>query len=272
MKITKLLALILAVVLSLGALTSCDAIYSFTADKLIAQADKKLTEGPYKIDLEMAFSSKNSEVNEAFSMFNDADLEAWYDGANVAMFMDIDTEIMGEDVGISMEYRIVDKMAYAVASVEVQGLSQTVKQKAELSDDELEEFKDQNSGSGGVHYEDFEKSALEMADGKFIITCTEITEDGAEKLKELIEYQLGEAAKDVDLEVSDVEVVCTLKGLQYESVKISCKFIITIAGVSTTVSYVAENNYEYGDDYKVEEPKNSQGYLEVDYDDLLSDF
>ena len=87
MKITKLLALILAIVLSLVAMTSCDVVYETAADKILETADKKLSEAPYKMDIEMSFSSKNSEINEALSMFNSSEIEMLVDGSNIAMNM-----------------------------------------------------------------------------------------------------------------------------------------------------------------------------------------
>jgi hypothetical protein len=269
MKITKLLALILAIVLSLGAMTSCDAIYETAADKVLEIADKKLMRTPYKMDIEMAFSSKNSEMNSALSVFDDTEVEILVDGSNVAMTMDIKTEIAREEIGILMEYIIIDSVAYAKARVEAQGLSQTIRQKAEMTDDDIEDFMDENSASYGADHSDFNNKSLKFENGKFIITCTEITKSGADSLKALLEDQLDSS---IDVDIDDVEVVFTTNGLQYESMKLSCRYILEIGGTEITINYVAETTYEYGDEYKVKEPKDKDRYVEVDFDDLLSDF
>lgn len=269
MKITKLLALILAIVLSLGAMTSCDVVYETAADKILETADKKLGEAPYKMDIEMSFSSKNSEINEALSMFNSSEIEMLVDGSNIAMNMEIETEIMNEEVGISMEYIIIDSMAYAKASVEVQGLSQTLKQKAKMTEEDMADFMNENSSSYGTNHSDFDNKSIKFENGKFIITCTEISKSGEDALKSLIEDQLGTS---IDVEVEDIEVVFIASGLKYESMKISCRYVIDIGGTEVTINYVAETSYEYGDEYKVEEPDNKNSYAEVDFDDLMSDF
>lgn len=273
MKITKLLALILAIVLSLGAMTSCDVVYTFTADKLLTMADEKLMNEPYKMNIQVAFSSDNKELNSVLSMVNDADLEVRMDGENIAVNMDMWTEIMNEEVGISMEYIIIKHMIYATASVEVRGMTQSLKQKAEMTKDELDEFISDNISDGEVTPSNFEKKDLKFSDGKFIITCTDITKETAEDLEKEMMDQLGSISEVTEIEVEDVEVICTMNGLEYEKVKLSCKYLIKIGTeVFATVNYVSEIDYDYGEEYAVKKPDGAQGYLEVDYDDLLSDF
>ena len=269
MKITRLLALILVIVLSLSAMTSCNVVYEMAAEKVLTMADEKLTSTPYKMEVEMAFSSKNSEINSALSMFNDSEIEILIDGSDIAMSMNIETEIMRENVGIYVEYIIVDKMAYAKASVDVQGLSQTIKQKAQITDDDIEELMSENNASYGADHTNFNNKSLKFENGKFIITCTDISKSGADSLKAMIENQIGDS---IDIDVDDVEVVFTMNGFQYESMKISCKYIIDLYGTEVKINYVSEVSYDYGDEYKVEEPSNKNSYAEVDFDELLSDF
>ncbi len=251
------LALALMMILSLATLTACEQ----EPKEMLEAAAAALEKAPYKMTMKMNFSSDNEEMNEIFEMMN-MEIPVTVDGDNLSMDMTMD---MGELLGGSMTAHVVlfDKVMY----YDMAFGALSMKMKTTLNDEQLAEFAAENGVEMPVDYEQFANFTAEKKDGKTVISCTGITEEGKKLLNEEIAGAL--ASMDGSAEMGDLTYTITLADGKYESMDLSCTYTVTVAGESVSVTMVMGSTFAYDDVAAIAAPADADSYEEVDYSDLL---
>ncbi len=247
-----LLALMLAI--SLFAFTSCEK----EPKELLEEAAKALAEKPYTMTMKMDFKSDNTEMNEIFKMMN-LEFPVTVDGDNLAMDMSMD--LMGQTMTTKMT--LADKVLYY--DISAAGMSQ--KMKATLTDAQLEEFKGTQSMEMPVDYSQFAELKSEEKDGKTVITCTGITEDGKKALNDQMASALE--ALEGSAEIGDLSYSITLKDGKYESMDLSCTYTVSVSGITTNVTMTMGATISYDNVAAVTAPADADSYTAVDYSDIV---
>ncbi len=246
------IALALMLVVSLFAFTSCEK----EPKELLADATNALTEKPYTVTMKLSFDSDNAEMKDAFAMMN-MEIPVTVDGDN--MTMDMSMELLGQT--ISSQITLVDKTAYM--NISAAGMS--IKQKATMTDEQLQEFIDENGTEMPVDYNQFAELTAEKKDGKTVITCSGITDEG----KKAINDEMAAALESMGTAtLGDLSYVITLKDDKYESMDLTCSYTVTVMGESITVSMTMGATYTYDNVAAVAAPSDAADYEEVSFDEL----
>lgn len=255
-KILSVLLSLAVVLTALGMLASCGAV---TAASAIKKADEALTKAPYTMTMSMDFASDNAQLNTVFDAMS-MEIPVTVDGNN--MYMKMSMEVM-PGVSASVKMTVFDKVLYYDMAV----AGQTVKTKATMSDEDYAEFLKENSAEMPIDAAQFETLTLESKDGKQVITCDGITEEGLKEMNELMGESLS--AMGYKASVGDLSYVITLADGKYESMALTAAYSITVEGQTYTVTMTMNAKFSYGDIAPITAPADADKYTETDLDDLL---
>ncbi len=253
-KITSVL-LALLLVLSLFAFTACEK----EPRDLLEDAAKLLGEKPYTMTMKMDFSSDNAEMNSVFEMMN-LEIPVHIDGDNLAM--DMSMEIMEQTITTKMS--IVDKVLY----YDIQAAGLTQKLKANLSDEQLKEFWNDQSLEMPVDYSQFAEFKSEKKGDKTVISCTGITDEGKKALND----EMASALEGLggSAEMDDLSYTITIDDGKYESMALSCTYTVEVAGQSTTVTMNMRADISYDNVPAITVPADADSYTSVNFDDIMN--
>lgn len=254
----KLLSATLALAMILTGIclfTSCEPA---TAAAVVEKADKALTSAPYTMTISMDFASDNGDLSAVLDTIG-TDIPVTVDGENVSFSMSIGS---GADT-TNLQMVVVDKVLY----YDIQLLGQSVKMKATMSDEDYAELRSESGISMPVNPSHFEKLTMETQDGKQIITCTGISEEG----RTLLNESLGETIDDIGFEMAltDLSFVLTVSDGKYESMALSVTYTAALANETVTVTANLTAKFSYADIAPITAPADADKYTEIDPDDLL---
>ncbi len=252
MKKTFVLLLILAISVSL--LSSC--VFSDYLD--LEKADAALREAPFKVEMSFNYETDNEEVATVFDAMS-SEIPFIIDGDS--MYYDMTYQIYGYDIGVEMTF--IDGTIY----MHSQALGTEQRKKATLSEEEILQFKADNSASMPVDYFKFEEVETETKDGKKIITLSNITTDGLEDLKEAVAAAFE--GTDVSMTVDDISYIITLKDGKYEQMDLACTYTVSASGESITIRMTATMKYSYEDIAKITAPTDAADYTSVSYSEII---
>ena len=255
-KILSVALMIAMILTSVCLFASCEAV---TAASAIQKADEALAKAPYTMTVSMDFESDNAEMNQIFDALT-MEIPVTVDGEN--MLMNMSMEIM-EGMSATIKMTVFDKVLYY--DMDVAG--QTVKMKATMNEEDYAEFLKENSAEMPVDPEQFETLTLETKDGKQVVTCTGITEEGRKALNDIMGETVG--TMDASATLGDLSYIITIADGKYESMALSVSYSVTVAGQTVNVSMSMNAKYAYGDVAPITAPADASSYTEADLDDLL---
>ncbi len=247
------LALVLMLITSLFAFTSCE-----TSESLIADASAALLSAPYTVTMSMDFDCDDETLSAVFDAMT-MEIPVTIDGDKVAMDMEMD--YMGMKIGIDMT--VVDKVLYYDMSL----AGESTKMKCTLTDKEFEEFLAENSAEMPVEPSQFAEQTMEKKDGKYVITCAGITDEGSKALNDI----MGESLADLDgtVGIGDLSYILTIKDGKFESMALTCSYTITVADQNFTVTMTMNAAYSYDKVESISAPANVDQYQDVSYSDII---
>lgn len=248
-------ALIAAMLVMSLCMASCEVASAAAA---IQKADKALTEAPYTVTMSMDFECEDSTLNAVFDAMT-LEFPITVDGENVSMNMS--TEVMGIKAGITMT--VVDKVLYSNTTV----ANQSIKAKATLSDAEIESFMKDNNTDLPITAENFENLTMETVDGKKVITCAGITDEGLTAMNALLSDSL--TALGAEAAVGDLSMTVTIADGKYESMALTARYSVTVAGETHTVAMTMNAAYSYDDVQPITAPADADSYTEVSYSEIM---
>ena len=251
------IALMLTMILScVGIFASCDAL---TAAAVVQQADEALLNTPYVMTMSMDFECDDAEMNAIFDALS-MDIPVTVDGEN--MLMEMSMEIM-EGMSARVKMTVFDKVLYYDMAV----AGQTVKMKATMNEEDYAEFLKENSATMPVDPSQFETLTLETKEGKQVVTCAGITEEGRAALNEIMGDTVGSI--DASAAIGELSFVLTVSGGKYESMALTVDYSVTAAGKTINVSMTMNAKFSYTDVAPITAPADADKYTEMDIADLL---
>ncbi len=252
MNAKKIIALLLVVLMSVFAFASCgggnngDDNKPKTAAEVIAAADAVLTKAPYQMSMTIGMTSDNEDVNDAFeSMVGGMSYKLSVSGDDLK----IDIAMMG----INATVIYADGVAYMAAEGE--------KIKFEATEEQINQITSQVNVGGDITANDFNTVNLTEADGKQVITATDMKAESVEKLNML----LGMASDGEDVpDLNNLTLVATVNDGKYESLVVS--FDYTVEGIAINASVNTTFTYE---NTVVSAPADAADYEESTFDEMF---
>ena len=256
----KVVSLLVALVLALGCLASCEEP---TVAGLIEDAAAKMSEQPFTATASMTFSSDNETYNQIFSAMSIEDMKILVSGNDVAYSMEM--EAMGAKTAI--EYTVVSGVIYAKSTVSAFGQTETEKQKATVSEADANKILADMNVSIDVNPEDFVESKLEEDGDTYVITCSGKTD----KLNESLMKTLGGLAESFEgsFAISAVNYVVRIKDDLVEKETLSATFNISVQGQEISFTLNMNMAYDYESPVSITAPQDAASYEEVDYGDII---
>ena len=256
----RIIALILAMALCLS-LASCKSKKKNKDDNNAASAE------PYEISVNVSYRCEDATVSKIFEQIGGAMINIAVDGDKLKLESSLDIDYGDGANSFTETYVIADGEVYMLVSYDSDDKASTVKNKAEITDEDKATIYNRVSVVGGVSTSDFKNYSVENLGSKEIRTYTNLTEEGKIKLENIMLRQLEGAPELVTSGAAEMKVT-TVDG-KYDSVTIACTYEITIAGGVYTVEMTAEMDYDYRGSTSVKVPEDADEYYYVTKDKIL---
>ena len=262
MKIAKILSLLFVLALIIGTMASCGA-EELTAKQIVDNAAVEMEKTPYRVSIDLDFSTSNETYKEIVSAMSLKGIEMDVDGKNLHFGIDMDMGI----ATMQAEYTAVDGTVYVNATTSSLDSTQSVKRKAVLNEDQLTEFLADLNLSNDMNVEDFISTTVAKDGDTYTIACEGMTD----KLNEALSEMIGSAASGISgaPTISDVSYVVNVKNNKIESAKLSCTYKVTVSDEEIDFTMNFDMVYDYDASVSITTPSDAATYTEVDYDELM---
>ena len=264
MKLRKLMALLLALTLSVFAFVSCGDPDDDDIDpvELVENAEAALANQPYYVDTTMSFECENEQIQAMFQNMGGTMTMA-VDGKKVQMQMAMDMSYYT----VSIDAVIVDNVLYMNQTMSATGgVSQSQKTKIAMTDEQYNEMLGTMGGSSSIEVKpsDFESVTYKVEDGAYVVTCTNLSADKYETLN----GALGALPQGTTVAVSDASYVLTVKGGKLEAAVLDATYAITTSGVTVDLDMSIELDYDFTKTVDIKVPADAEAYTERNYEDM----
>ena len=249
MKITKIAALFLGLMMLLSLFTACDMD---DPKAMQANAALKLLEAPYIMTMKMNYSCDDEEINQVLQgLSSESEMSMNVDGKNFILQM--------KTYGQKVEYVFADNVLY----IDMMG----IKMKSEVGEEDIDEVIDISASN----FDDLSVDAFssvktnKRADGSVEISCKGFTSEANEMISSLLESleAIGDTTK-VEIDKKKFEYVVVIgKDGRYESISMFLIINIDVDGDKLAVKYDASMTFNYEDAVKVNAPADADDYFDA---------
>ena len=265
MKPRRVLALCLVLVLSLGCFAACAK--EPTADELIAKADQVLLDNPYTIAYTVTFENDEA-VDESATMsaqVTGIDMSMAVNGEDAKLTYGIEMAYGEMTVEIRMNVIVVDDTVY-IETVQSDGEEEYVeKMKSAITDAQRDEFLGQiGAETTEITAAHFETVTMEKVDGVYVITCTGIKEEVADKLNGV--FAVIGATNSIT--ASNVTMVCEVKDNKYQKATVTCDYNLGEGDDAMTLGATFDLTFDYAA-VTIAAPADAADYEDFDIGDML---
>ena len=258
MKKVKIVSLLIVFVMVLCSMVSC---FTPDASKLMEKATEVMNQQPYTITMDMKYSTDDETLGSVFDSLTFEDVKVNVDGEKMSIKMDMDMGIAEAE----LNYILISKTMYM--NVAVSGMSQAIKQKATLSDEDFKEFKEEMGISAQEDILDFSEMVLEKVEDTYVITCTGASEEFYESINESMEEMADSLGGSCT--VSDLKYVVEIKDGKFKTMQLSATYEMSVEEKKISVDFTMDMDIDYDVEFAIEEPADKESYEEVDFSNIM---
>ena len=252
----RFISLFLLLAVCVCGLSSCSK--NFPAASALAKAEKELTENTYTVNMSMSYACDDAVTDIVFNAFI-LDAPAKVNGETI--FIDMSAETMGTDTGVVLT--VADKVLYYDSTLD----GKSTKQKTLLQGDALSQFMQDMRIKMPVGVNDFDTLTVTTVNDKQVVTCSNLTPEGAATMVEMISAPLSLLSASAT--VKSLTMVATIAYEKYETVTLTATFYVTAQGVTHEVDLTMIAHYDYTDVDIIRAPADADSYTWVTYETIM---
>lgn len=273
MKRIRISVLILSLLMLFAVFTACDGKENeteteletvaepveLTPDELCKAAAEKAASQRYIMSMKMNYNSDNAMMNTVFESMSNMVTSVNVDGNNYAVTMSL--------MGIDMKYILVDNTVY----VDILG----EKQKATLTDQQYEEFKNAALGAASADLSVISAyntvDTVKYEDGSIAIVCKGLSDEANALTDSIVADMEGAGTVNINADTFECDITIDSDG-KYKGVTVHMDMALQIDGVgSIQVSCDIEMTYDFVNAQPVTAPVDGDSYTEIPAEDLFGD-
>ena len=268
MSITKrIFSLLLILAITFTCLISCDPISS---EEMIKAADAALKENAYTVEIDIDYTSDNTDLNNIFKTLEDMKIEMAVNGENSKLDLEMMVDVEGILMAVDMEYVLIGNKLYLKSNMNVAGYSTGSKVKTTLTEENLRDFASDTGIMHGMTSADFDSLEASLTEDGMVIKCNGIRSDAMSELDSFITDQFDDI--DITCEIKNVCLTVEIEDGKYDTTTLSCDFSVVQDGSESLVHMEIAMEYDYEDDDEsivISAPSDPSSYNEVTYEELM---
>lgn len=275
MKKIKISVIILSLLMLFAVFTACDGKENetetqteletvtepveLTPDELCKAAAEKAASQRYITSMKMNYTSDNAMMNTVLESMSNIVTSVNIDGNNYAVTMSL--------MGMDMKYILVDNTVYFDILGE--------KQKATLTDEQYEEFKNATLGAASADLSLISAyntvDTVKYEDGSITIVCKGLSDEVNALTDSIVADMEGAGTVNINADTFECDITIDSDG-NYKSATVHMDMALQIDGVgSIKVSCDIEMTYDFVNAQPVTAPVDADSYTEIPAEDLLGD-
>lgn len=266
MRTMKFFSLVLALALILGCVASCGQ----NPQELMQEAAAATANTPHIITVNLDFFSDDSTYAKAFEAMSIKKMKIQVDGNNLRIRMDLNRDVDESHAGYvltEVDYTMTGGMLYMKGIATSRGQNFATKQKASLSNEQLEEFSSKMNPSQDIPLGGFLETEVQKSEDGYVIKCTGVT-DALNQMARDVSSQI-KGFLDGTVEISDASYVITIKDQKIASATLICTYKVTTKDQEVTFKMTSDMTYDYNAEVSISVPSDAASYVTVDYTDLI---
>lgn len=268
MRKNRIIALVMILALFVSSLASC----ARTPEDIRDRANKKLSK-KYEMEFDINFACDDLVLGEIFEQLERTEIAVYRDGENLYTVnrSKID-DGSGENV-FTNEYTFVGDTLYLNMTrtwKDSDGVdrAQSAKIKGTLTSDERAQLISNLCFIGDITADDFTEIS-ERFDEDALITVYSGESDHARIVMENSLLAMLESAAD-SAEASNLVMTVEIEDGEYESIKITCDYVVVIGGLTVNTVMEMEIEFDFDDGVRVKAPADASTYTDTKMSEYLN--
>ena len=263
MSLKKILAMSLALALSLSCLFGCELVGgSVDAVAAMKEAEGTLTDSQYTAVVTTEISAKDPALKERIDALGESNITIVYGDAGFKLRSDMSID----GARVFGTYTAFDGVLYFESMATVGEDSSFLKQKARIDQMDLNAFTSHIGAGIQIDYTDFESVVASGSAGKCTVTCTDLKDELVESAEYTLSSMLGD---DFKLTLSDVVYVATLKDRAFMTESVKYMFSVEMDGALYNMESVVTIAYDYSTEISISAPADAEMYDEISFENMI---
>lgn len=269
MKAKKIITVILSIALVFSLLTSCNKnkAENKTLEEVVKEADEARASDAYLLKVKVDYSAENEDVAGIFEQLERVDINISFKDGSVKAVSDMSIDYGEGDTRFVTTYTAVDGVLYLDMSYSFGNAFDAIKNKASMKDDTLDLLLAKTSLVGGLKVSDFASTSMEQKNGKYVITCSDVSTEQIIALEKTLSSQLEGSSETV--KATDVKMSVEVEDGKYDKLTVYCTYDVTISGDVYPVSMAVELDFDYLSYVEITAPQDVTEYSTVNAEDIL---
>lgn len=276
--INKLLALLLALIFSLGSLASCEQLgiggqlpvnpdgengENSGNEENGGNSDIQIDPDRYVANVSIRFATNDDKMKTAVdAMASSAVINV--DKENIS----VNTVSALNDTSIVNNYSLVGGVLYRGLLVSSGEYAASSYKKADVSDLSANKLLSDLGTGANIGISDFDIHDMSKSSGGYTYTCSDITDDARASLCGIVSSRFS-SVNSATVTLEAVEYILETIGELNESSILSCHFTIVMNGVSYAITMRIYTEYDYTANPSISAPADADDYLQVDYSEVV---
>ena len=260
----KLIALTLAIVMSMCALASCGGSSELSGDDIIGAAKSYLGNNAYSATATLTLDTKNAELSEKLQSAYPTVISYSVNGDDFTANM----QVTVDSYSVSKEYIAKGGVLYNESTVKIGAQETVIRKKTELNSKDMSAILTDLGTGAEIDFSDFENFDIEGDEDNCTITCTNLNVYSNIGASKVIGAFLNEA--DTQLTVAKAQLVIYIKDGRYSKTVLTFDYYVGTGSDAFKMSSTITTVYDYTGAPTISAPANADLYTTVDYDNALN--
>ena len=261
----KILALVLAVVMAVSMLASCELLEGeVTAEEVLKAASEALESAPYSATSTTVIDAKDPDLAAKLEGVSNAGITYSVNGSDFTARMSVSVS----GIEVKRTYTVVDGILYNESIIEIEDDQTVIKKKAEIDETELSGILAEIGAGAELTYEDFETVELSGSRKNCTVVCTKAKAASLSGADEILGSALLDA--DVELTLRDATLTLVIKDGKYESVTLAYSYYIENENGIYNMTAELKTTYDYSTEVAVSAPQDAEVYVSTSYENAMN--
>lgn len=250
MSMKRLTALILSLMIIIGALSSCDF------------GVKDLQSDTYVVNVRVRFATNDDKMKAAVDAMNSTAVLS-VDHGNIQM----EAVSAINDVSVKNSYVYIGGIIYHSNQTSVGDMSVAEYERAAASDVEIDSILSKAGAGASIDVIDFNVQERDGKNENYIYNCSRITSKAKESLCNIISSKFE--GLDATVILTEASYSLETEGDRSVSSVLSCNFEITMNGSTYEITVHTYCDYDYDAEVNISAPSDSEKYAYVSIEDII---
>ena len=227
-------------------------------------SEGEIDDGKYLMNVEIRFATGDDKMKPAIDALDSSSSVITVDGENIK----IETLTALDSSSIKDSYVFVDGVLYRETVVSALGLTAAEYKKADAPDPTRDKLYSDIGTAAQISISDFLTRDMSKTANGYYYSCSDISDSAKESLVNIFGSKFS-GVNEASVTLEGAEYILETEGDRNTLSTLSCHFVMAMNGDSYEITMHILSEYDYYSGAVVTHPEDFDKYTEVDYSDVI---